>query len=189
MEGKLLLLLLVIQAITFGFFCSYIAKEKGRDPGNWFLLGLCFSILAVLALIAVPKVEDKKSSVDRLPSTRPDESLQNCEFIGERNISSPTYQLFLTRRFGIEKNSTLEKFVIGGAVFNTLEDSLREADCCYVRELEKDELAAREIEQKLTLEKAQLNERNAAQEAAAYKKEVIIVGVIVVIVIFAVSLL
>lgn len=150
MEG--ILLLLVIQAFVFGFFCSYIAKEKGRSSGSWFFLGLCFSILAVLALIAVPKIDDKKSSVTPLPGTRSDGTLQEKEFDGERNISSPAYQLFLTRRFGIEKNATLEKFVIGDEVFNTLEASLREADCRYGHRLSETEVAtreAREIERKL----------------------------------------
>jgi len=50
-------ILIIIQAIVFGGFCSFIAKEKNRDTAGWFFLGLLFSLIALLALIAIPKLE------------------------------------------------------------------------------------------------------------------------------------
>lgn len=44
----------VFQALVFGGFCSFIGNQKGRSAGNWFVLGFLFSIIALLALIAVP---------------------------------------------------------------------------------------------------------------------------------------
>ena len=58
---EIVLIALIIQGIVFGFFCSYIAKEKNRDGTAWFWLGFLFSILAVFALIAVPKIDKEKS--------------------------------------------------------------------------------------------------------------------------------
>jgi hypothetical protein len=49
--------LLIVQAIAFGGFSAYIAKEKGRDAVGWFLLGACFSLIALIAVAAVPKLE------------------------------------------------------------------------------------------------------------------------------------
>lgn len=49
---------LVIQSIVFGAFCGYIAFEKNRSHRVWFILGALFSIIALLALIAVPKNEE-----------------------------------------------------------------------------------------------------------------------------------
>ncbi|GAW87483.1 hypothetical protein bplSymb_SCF09103P001 [Bathymodiolus platifrons methanotrophic gill symbiont] len=46
---------LIIQGIVFGGFCSFIASQKNRDTASWFFLGLFFSLIAVLALIAIPK--------------------------------------------------------------------------------------------------------------------------------------
>jgi hypothetical protein len=52
-------IILILQSIIFGFFSSFIASEKNRDSISWFILGFLFSIVAVLALVAIPKVEQK----------------------------------------------------------------------------------------------------------------------------------
>ena len=52
----ILIIVLLCQALIFGYFCSYIAKEKGRSGSDWFWLGFFFSFVAVLALIAVPNL-------------------------------------------------------------------------------------------------------------------------------------
>ncbi len=149
------LIALVLQGLVFGFFCGYIAKEKGRSYGSWFALGFFFSILAVFALIAVPKIESAARVIgdsgwrppaapDRLaPVTPPPQPL----FDGQRDIALPAYQLFLTKRFAIEKNNTLDKFVIGNDVFDDLPAVLADADARYGKQLA--ELAA----QKLQLER------------------------------------
>lgn len=51
--------IILLQALILGGFCSFIAKEKGRNAGRWFFLGFLFSVLAILALIAVPRQENK----------------------------------------------------------------------------------------------------------------------------------
>ena len=55
----------LVQGLLFGFFTSFIAKEKGRDPAGWFFMGLFFSLLAILALVAIPRQQ-----VGGLPSER-----------------------------------------------------------------------------------------------------------------------
>lgn len=52
-------IILLVQAFVFGSFCAFIAKEKDRDSAGWFWLGFLFSLIAVLALIAVPKLEKR----------------------------------------------------------------------------------------------------------------------------------
>jgi hypothetical protein len=52
--------LLLIDGLIFGFFCSFIAKQKNRDASSWFWLGFFFSFIALIALISVPKVESKR---------------------------------------------------------------------------------------------------------------------------------
>ena len=54
------ILIIVIQAFIFGAFSGFIAKEKNRDQAGWFFLGFFFSFIALLALIAVPKLEKLK---------------------------------------------------------------------------------------------------------------------------------
>ncbi|NLT51437.1 MAG: hypothetical protein GXX85_11015 [Ignavibacteria bacterium] len=56
-----ILLVILLQAVIFGAFCSFIAKEKNRDSAGWFFSGFFFSIIALLALIAIPTL-DKTTS-------------------------------------------------------------------------------------------------------------------------------
>ena len=48
------------SGVVFGGFSAFIGREKNRNAISWFLLGLVFGLLAVLALIAVPKLEDSQ---------------------------------------------------------------------------------------------------------------------------------
>ena len=124
---EVVLIALVFQALVFGFFAGYIAGEKGRSFGTWFVLGFFFSILAVLALIAVPKVAPLSRNFD----------VPQQLFDGQRDIALPAYQLFLTKRFGVEKNNTIEKFVIGNDVYEDLPSALADADARYGQQLVK----------------------------------------------------
>ena len=60
--------LFLAYGLIFGFFCAYLAGEKGRDGGSWFFLGLFFGILALLVLIGLPS--DQRSSVRTLRVSR-----------------------------------------------------------------------------------------------------------------------
>ncbi len=48
----------ILQAIVFGGFCAWLAKQKDRDPVGWFMLGALFSLIALIAIAAVPKLEE-----------------------------------------------------------------------------------------------------------------------------------
>jgi hypothetical protein len=60
MEG-LIFFFLLLQGCVFGFFSSYIAGQKGRDNGSWFVLGFFFSFIALIAIGVVPSLDSKKS--------------------------------------------------------------------------------------------------------------------------------
>jgi hypothetical protein len=49
--------IILLQGLIFGFFSSFIAREKGRHSGGWFFLGFFFSFIALLTLVAIPKQE------------------------------------------------------------------------------------------------------------------------------------
>jgi hypothetical protein len=137
--------LVVLQALACGLFCRYVAQEKGRNYRVWFALGYFFSIFALLSLVALPRVKSESPPQ---------------EFDGPRDLDAPVYQLFLTRRFGIERNPTLDKFVIGNEVFPTLAEALATADGRYGQHL--DELARQQ---------AQLEQERLKAEAATRLKQ------------------
>ena len=51
--------LLVLIGIVVGFFSSKLASEKGYDTTLWFLGGLFFNIIALIAIAGLP-VKDVK---------------------------------------------------------------------------------------------------------------------------------
>jgi thiol:disulfide interchange protein len=54
----LLLILMLAGGVVMGGFCAYIAGQKNRDPGGWFAVGFFFSLLALIAIAAVPAIPD-----------------------------------------------------------------------------------------------------------------------------------
>ncbi len=85
-------------------------------------------------------IEPARNNIAKFGTATAQQSL----FDGRRDISLPGYQLFLTKRFSIEKNNTLDKFVIGNDVFDDLPMVLADADARYGQQL--DDLAESRIE-------------------------------------------
>jgi len=64
---------------SFGFFCSWLAQEKGRDAQPWLLLGFLFGFIALLTLVGAPALEyeedddedDYEEELPRRSSRRP----------------------------------------------------------------------------------------------------------------------
>ena len=125
----MLFLIFIFNAIVVGGFCAYVASEKNRSGASWFILGVSFSFLALFALMAVPKIEksdDVKESNQAIGDANAENKIASTfeSFQGDFDISSGKYQLFLTKRFNIEKNLTLEKYVVDDQLFLTLDDAL-----------------------------------------------------------------
>lgn len=73
----MVVVLFLIQAVIFGCFCAYVARQKGLVSGNWFFLGFLFSILALIALIAIPNgtLPQNSRSIN--------DSMRKCQFCAE----------------------------------------------------------------------------------------------------------
>jgi MFS family permease len=65
----------VIVCLAFGALCSWLAEQKGRDGLNWFILGFCFNMIALLVLGFAPTLsgtkEAKQHSTTQGKGTRP----------------------------------------------------------------------------------------------------------------------
>ncbi|MFC2083649.1 hypothetical protein ACFLS9_01195 [Bacteroidota bacterium] len=68
--GAVLAIFIVVGAI-FGGFCAFIAKEKNRDSAAWFFLGLLFSLIALIAIAVVPKLEKQMGSKESTETKKP----------------------------------------------------------------------------------------------------------------------
>jgi hypothetical protein len=90
--------------------------------------------------------------------------LVSVDFDGEMNLSLASYQLYLTRKYNIEKNNTLDKFILGNNVFNTLEESLTDADRQHREEISKQKEELRIAEEERA--KKIISDREIAQKQA-----------------------
>lgn len=144
------LFILLIQGLVFGFFCSYIAREKNRDGASWFLLGFCFSILAVFALIAIPKADRIRSNPGPQPSS---ESPSNRELIDD------SYRIWLVKKYDIIKNDVLNSFVCNNKLFTTIDEALNHAHQLEQAAVAKEILKAEVFEtERISQETARLAE-------------------------------
>lgn len=60
-----LMVTLALQGMVFGLFCAFIAKSKNRNMVGWFYLGFLFSIVALIALVGVPALNQSENPSSR----------------------------------------------------------------------------------------------------------------------------
>lgn len=65
-----LLLVFGIVGVLCGGTAAYIAGTKNRDGTSWFFLGLIFGVFALIAIAAVPKLEDRPMVDERTDEER-----------------------------------------------------------------------------------------------------------------------
>ena len=46
--------------VLSGLLCAFIASEKGRNGLGWFFVGALFGIFAIVAIIAVPNLNQDR---------------------------------------------------------------------------------------------------------------------------------
>lgn len=61
------LFLSIILGLIIGGWTAYLAKFRGRDPRIWFLLGFCFGLLGLIALLVMQdlsKSQDEEGEIE-----------------------------------------------------------------------------------------------------------------------------
>ncbi len=72
------LLAYAVYGVIFGAFCAYLANEKGRDGVGWFLLGLVFGVVALIALVGASQKHAAPSAV--YSGGRPSDNIRLCPY-------------------------------------------------------------------------------------------------------------
>ena len=99
------------------------------------LLWIGSSALGILfgAYLAFPESKYKKK-IDDLITFAKDPSIsldhKNYEFSGTKDLNSDAYKIFLTKKYGVEKNEALGKIICGDKLFDNAEDALSYANDC-----------------------------------------------------------
>ena len=95
----MLMLLVILFWLILGALCSYVAKQRGRHPLLWFILGFSIGFIALLILFFLPSKKEsfllaKKSKV-AAPSLKTAESSSNkSPYLVEENqklLTPPAY--------------------------------------------------------------------------------------------------
>lgn len=130
------ILLLLAGVVTFflGFNMDTTVYSGGErvhnlglmnDRQNLFIFGGVLSVVGALFFAFA-----SKSPTNKLNAT--------AVFDGDRNLNAASYQLYLTKTFNIEKNPTLDKYVVDSRVFASLPEALEAADRLYDATIQKD---------------------------------------------------
>ncbi len=86
-------LIYLTAGLVIGAFSSFIANEKNRNGLNWFLLGIVFNIIAMLALIAVPALPENKAKTK--------ETFSYSAHNSKSNLKAETVMRFLLFSLGL----------------------------------------------------------------------------------------
>jgi len=76
---EFLFFIVIVQGILVAMLCSYVAGQKNRSKENWFLLGFFFSLLALIALAAIPSLSKEQA----LEQQQLSEGMKECPFCAE----------------------------------------------------------------------------------------------------------
>ena len=93
----------------FSVICLIVASKRGLDKSIAFVLGFFLGPIGLI-VVCLMKPSDQRQAP--------------LSFNGNADIDDSRYQLFLTKKYVIEKNDVLGKFTVRGNTFDTLEQSL-----------------------------------------------------------------
>jgi len=113
----------VITLLVFWGLIAIIAKAKNRSAIAWILLSLLISpLITLIVIIFMSRVIDEEPPIQ-------------YRFTGSAELSNDSYQIYLTKKYGIEKNDVLSKFLIGDKSFSSVNDALEYADSLEKKEI------------------------------------------------------
>lgn len=66
---ELIVTIFVLHGFVLGGFCAFVAGEKHRDQFAWAILGFFFGIVALLAIVGVPRLQAQPETEAKSPGT------------------------------------------------------------------------------------------------------------------------
>jgi hypothetical protein len=107
--------ILIVWAI-FVVLIILVANIKNRSVWSWIGISLLISpLLSLIILIFMSKLPES-------------EIVEEVDFVGVKDLSNDSYKIYLTKKYNIEKNQTLDSFICNEKMFSSLDLALKEAD-------------------------------------------------------------
>lgn len=102
----------------FSIAIGILASNRGRSGIGWFLISLLISPLLGLIFVLVTKNLAEEQEKEE------EQKLKEVKFSGEQILSNDSYKIYLTKKFNIEKNDVLGKFICSDKLFDTVDAAL-----------------------------------------------------------------
>ncbi len=138
--GKLIPPLLVAVGVIWGIVAFNIdtTVESGRNRvhnigmmderrNHLIVAGVLVLVGAIVFGVGGTRKGRREFDSQRTAATEGIRAPGATPFLGERALDSDAYQLYLVRKYAIEKNGTLEKYVVNDRLFPALDPALRYA--------------------------------------------------------------
>jgi hypothetical protein len=58
--GTFLIIAIIVEWLSCGGFCSYLASQKNRDWFGWLFLGVLFGMFALVTLVGLEKLQSEE---------------------------------------------------------------------------------------------------------------------------------
>ena len=115
-----------IAGSILGFICLAIVILDNRpDPEVYVWMFIGFGLAIGGGYMRYLSNQTVRVGDSKLESDQSNDSLSNNSFNGEKSLDNDSYQLFLVKKFNIEKNDVLNKFVLNNKTYASLEEALK----------------------------------------------------------------
>lgn len=146
----------IIWAFIYNGFYTKKLLEKGYTFND--------TPECVNAAIAALKLDSSRYQPD-VPAAPPSQATNR--FMGEMSVDNDAYKLFLVKKYNIEKNTTLDKFVANEKLFGTVEEAI-----AYVDGIEKG-IAAEHTQRAAQQQNEARQQEEAARQSALLRETVV----------------
>ena len=168
------------MAVTVGYDDVVNLELLSRRQNHLIVAALVTMLGAIMGIFGGGRADTR-------PAVEPvNEPIPPAEFVGERQLSSDPYRLWLAAKYEIGRNEVFDRFVMNEQTFVSLDAALAEAHNIEVREAQARKI--NDVERAARLAARQEEMRLAAEEDKARWREQqpkLIVGATLVVLIFA----
>lgn len=109
-----------------------LASNRGRSGFTWFLISAVISpLLGFIFVLVMENLSAKQVVVIHADSPSKEVALEG-DYRGAPELSNDSYKIYLTKRYGIQKNDVLGQYVIDEKLFSDIDSAIEFA---HAREL------------------------------------------------------
>jgi len=115
---------IVLFWFALGVAVAVLASNRGRSGFAWFLISLVISpLLGFIFILVMENLAAKQTLVVQASATL-GESTPEGAYSGDPVLSNDSYKIYLTKRYSIQKNDVLGKYVIDEKLFPDIDSAI-----------------------------------------------------------------